>query len=307
MPKWIEVTLRVDGEAAEAATEVLNRYGYQGVSIEVEGIPPDTLDEGDAPPPGPLTLRAYLPDDGRSPEAMRQLIDALGYMNMMYPMPDPEFRTLDEQDWAEAWKTHYQPVRIGRHIMIRPLWIDLTLEPDDLEIALDPGMAFGTGTHPTTQLCLEALEDMVTPGLHMLDLGCGSGILAIGAAKLGAAHVWALDIDPIAVDVTAENAAQNGVGEKISAQEGSLESVLHSARRFDLLAANILAHVIKAMCEQGLGDVLRPGGKAVFSGIITEQAGDVEAALRRTGLEPARRRQQGDWVAIEALRPGTAD
>lgn len=307
MPKWIEVTLRVDGEAAEAATEVLNRYGYQGVSIEVEGIPPDTLDEGDAPPPGPLTLRAYLPDDGRSPEAMRQLIDALGYMNMMYPMPDPEFRTLDEQDWAEAWKTHYQPVRIGRHIMIRPLWIDLTLEPDDLEIALDPGMAFGTGTHPTTQLCLEALEDMVTPGVHMLDLGCGSGILAIGAAKLGAAHVWALDIDPIAVDVTAENAAQNGVGEKISAQEGSLESVLHSARRFDLLAANILAHVIKAMCEQGLGDVLRPGGKAVFSGIITEQAGDVEAALRRTGLEPARRRQQGDWVAIEALRPGTAD
>jgi len=307
VPKWIEVTLRVDGEAAEAATEVLNRYGYQGVSIEVEGIPPETLDEGDTPPPGPLTLRAYLPDDGRSPEAMRQLIDALGYMNMMYPMPDPEFRTLDEQDWAEAWKAHYQPVRIGRHIMIRPLWIDLALEPDDLEIALDPGMAFGTGTHPTTQLCLEALEDMVTPGLQMLDLGCGSGILAIGAAKLGAAHVWALDIDPIAVDVTAENAAQNGVAEKISAQEGSLESVLHSARRFDLLAANILAHVIKAMCEQGLGDVLRPGGKAVFSGIITEQADDIEAALRLTGLEPTRRRQQGDWVAIEAMRPGSND
>jgi ribosomal protein L11 methyltransferase len=303
MSKWIEVALRVDGEAAEAAAEILNRYGYQGVSIEVEGIPPDTLDDGETPPPGPLTLRAYLPDDERAPEAIRQLTDALGYMNMMYPMPAPEFHTVDEQDWAEAWKAHYQPVRIGRRLLIRPLWIDMDIAPGDLEIALDPGMAFGTGTHPTTQLCLEALEDLVTPGVSVLDLGCGSGILAIGAAKLGAAHIWALDIDPIAVKVTVENAAQNGVADFITAQEGSLETVLHSARRFDLLAANILARVIIGMCGEGLGQVLRPGGVAVFSGIIAEQADDVEAALRDTGLTPTRRRQLGDWIVIEALRP----
>jgi ribosomal protein L11 methyltransferase len=303
MSKWIEVALRVDGEAAEAAAEILNRYGYQGVSIEVEGIPPDTLDDGEAPPPGPLTLRAYLPDDERAPEAIRQLTDALGYMNMMYPMPAPEFHTVDEQDWAEAWKVHYQPVRIGRRLLIRPLWIDMDIAPADLEIALDPGMAFGTGTHPTTQLCLEALEDLVTPGVSVLDLGCGSGILAIGAAKLGAAHIWALDIDPIAVKVTVENAAQNGVADFITAQEGSLETVLHSARRFDLLAANILARVIIGMCGEGLGQVLRPGGVAVFSGIIAGQADDVEAALRDTGLTPTRRRQLGDWIVIEALRP----
>ena len=303
MPKWIEATLHVDGEAAEAAAEVFTRYGYQGISIEVEGIPPDTLDEGQAPPPGPLTLRAYLPEDDRAPEAIRQLTDALGYLNMMYPMPAPEFHTVDEEDWAEAWKAHYQPVRIGRHLLIRPRWIDMDLAPDDLEIALDPGMAFGTGTHPTTQLCLEALEDMVVPGVTVLDLGCGSGILAIGAAKLGAAHIWALDIDPIAVTVTAENAEQNGVGDRITAQEGSLASVITSARRFDVLAANIPAPVIIGMCGEGLGQTVRPGGKAVFSGIIAEQGDDVEAALRRTGLEPTRRRQIGDWIAIEAVRP----
>ena len=303
MPKWIEATLHVDGEAAEAAAEVFTRYGYQGISIEVEGIPPDTLDEGQAPPPGPLTLRAYLPEDDRAPEAIRQLTDALGYLNMMYPMPAPEFHTVDEEDWAEAWKAHYQPVRIGRHLLIRPRWIEMDLAPDDLEIALDPGMAFGTGTHPTTQLCLEALEDMVVPGVTVLDLGCGSGILAIGAAKLGAAHIWALDIDPIAVTVTAENAEQNGVGDRITSQEGSLASVITSARRFDVLAANILAPVIIGMCGEGLGQVVRPGGKAVFSGIIAEQGDDVEAALRRTGLEPTRRRQIGDWIAIEAVRP----
>ncbi len=302
MPTWIEVTLRVDGEAAEAAAEVLNRYGYQGVSIEVEGIPPDTLDEGQAPPPGLLTLRAYLPDDSRAPEAVRQLQDALSYMNMMYPMPEPEFRTVDEQDWAEAWKAHYQPVRIGQRLVIRPLWIDMELGPDDLEIALDPGMAFGTGTHPTTQLCLEALEDLIVPGVTVLDLGCGSGILAIGAAKLGAVHIQAVDIDPIAVKVTDENAAQNGVSAQITAEEGSLETVLQSGERYDVLAANILARVIIGMCEQGLGEVLKPGGKAVFSGIIDEQGDDVEAALRLAGLEPTRRRQQGDWIAIEATR-----
>ncbi|CAG0973543.1 partial Ribosomal protein L11 methyltransferase, partial [Anaerolineae bacterium] len=155
MPKWIEVTLSVDGEAAEATAELLNRYGYQGVAVEHEGIPPDKLDEDELPPPARLAVRAYIPDDERAPDVRRQLETALGHMNMMYPMPTPVYRIVEEDDWAEAWKVHYHPVRIGRRLLIRPLWVDLELSPDDLEIALDPGMAFGTGTHPTTQLCLE--------------------------------------------------------------------------------------------------------------------------------------------------------
>ncbi len=306
MAQWIEVSISVDGEAAEAAAELLNRYGYQGVAIEHEDIPPETLDDGDPVPDARLTVRAYLPADERAADLQAQLETGLRYLNMMYPMPQPVYTVIDEQDWAEAWKQHYHPVRIGRRVVIRPRWIEMDLSPDVVEIALDPGMAFGTGTHPTTQLCLEALEDLVVPGAQVLDLGTGSGILAVGAVKLGAAHVLALDNDPLAVGVAIENIAQNGTTERITVQEGSLETVITSARRFDLIVVNILARIIIAMCDQHLGDTVRPGGSAIFSGIIDNQADDVEAALRKTGLTPTRRRQQGDWVAIEAIRPNVS-
>jgi len=302
---WIEIALRVDGEAAEAVAELLQRYGHQGVAIEQEGIPPDQWDDGEAQPAQRLTIRAYLPDDERAEDAKLRLETALAHMSLMYHMPQPQYTIVKEDDWAEAWKTHYHPIRIGKRLFIRPLWVDAETAPDDLVIALDPGMAFGTGTHPTTQLCLEALEDSVQPGVKVLDLGCGSGILSIGAAKLGAAHILALDIDPIAVKVTQENSEQNGVADKITAQQGSLENVITSARRFDLVVVNILAKIIIAMCDQHLGDTVRPGGRALFSGIIEEQAADVESALRKTGLEPTEQRQEGDWVLIEARRPNT--
>ncbi len=302
MTNWIEIKLRVDGEAAEAVAELLQRYGHQGVSIEQDGIMPDSWDEGEVPPPEHLVVRAYLPDDDRAPAAKTQLEAALGHMNMMYPMPQPEYIIVKEEDWAEAWKSNYHPIRLGRNILIRPLWTEAKTQPGDIVLSLDPGMAFGTGTHPTTQLCLEALEDLVQPAMKVLDLGCGSGILAIAAAKLGALSVFGLDIDPIAVRVTDENAVQNDVGDKITAQQGSLENVITSSRRFDLIVVNILARIIIQMCGEGLGQTVRPGGLAIFSGIILEQADDVEAALRQTGLTPYKRRLQGDWVVIEARR-----
>jgi ribosomal protein L11 methyltransferase len=297
---WLEVALRVDGEAAEAAAELLQRYGYQGVALEQEGIEPDKLDDDEVPPAQWLILRAYVPLDAHVEERKAKLEAALGYMSLLYPMPTPAYRVVAESDWAEAWKAHYHPVRIGRRLLIRPLWIEVTPQSDDLVIALDPGMAFGTGTHPTTHLCLEALEDLVQPGAYILDLGCGSGILGIGALKLGATAVLGVDIDPIAVEVTRENAAQNGVGEAFTVAEGSLEMLLDTGGQFDLVVANILAKVIIAMCAQGLGRLVRPGGHAIFSGIIDVQADDVEVALRLTGLTPYHRRQMGDWVVIEA-------
>jgi len=303
MSKWIEVTLRVDGEAAEVTAELLQKYGYQGVAIEHEGIPPDKLDEDQIPPPTHLAVRAYIPEDSRADETKTRLEEALRYMNMMYPMPTPVYRVVQEEDWAEAWKVHYHPLRIGQRLVIRPLWTEVEMGADDVEVALDPGMAFGTGTHPTTQLCLEAVEALVTPGLKILDLGTGSAILAIAAAKLGATSVLALDIDPVAVEAAVKNVEQNGVSDKITVQEGTLVNVVTSARRFDMLLCNILARIIIQMCDEHLGDVIRPGGIGIFSGIILDQADDVEAALRKTGLEPYARRVQGDWVVIEARRP----
>lgn len=303
MSGWIEVSMSVDGEAAEAVAELLQRYGHQGVAVEQEGILPDIWDEDQPPPARRLTLRAYFPDDERAEETRQRLEMALGHMSLMYPMPQPAYKVVHEEDWAEAWKAHYHPVRIGRRLLIRPLWVEqVETEPDDIVIGLDPGMAFGTGTHPTTQLCLEALEDRMTPGLRVLDLGCGSGILAIAAARLGAADVLALDTDPIAIRATQENAAQNSAADKITAQVGSLESLITSARRFDLVVVNILARVIIEMCDQKLGQVVRPGGLAIFSGLIDTQIEEVEQALRKTGLEPYARRQQGDWMVVEARR-----
>ena len=303
MSRWIEVSLRVDGESAEALAELLSRYGHQGVSIEQAGIPPDTWDESEVPPPHELLLRAYIPDEEKLEQTKAELEAALGHMRLMYPMPQPTYQALDAEDWAEAWKAHYQPMRIGRRLLIRPRWIDVAIAPGEIEIALDPGMAFGTGTHPTTLLCLEALERLLEPAQDVIDLGSGSGILAIAAAKLGAGKVLALDIDPIAVAATADNARTNGVGGKISAECGSLASVLGGARRFDLAMVNILARVILQLAEQRLGEIIRPGGVAIFSGIIDTQADEVEAALRRAGLQPYARHQQGDWMLIEAKRP----
>lgn len=303
MTNWIEVTMRVDGESAEAVAEVLQRFGHQGVSVEQEGITPDIWDEGEVPPPQNLLVRAYFPDDNRADDTKKQLETALGHMNMMYPMPKPVYTIIKEEDWAEAWKVHYHPLRVGKNLLIRPLWIEVDPEPDDVIISLDPGMAFGTGTHPTTQLCLEALEDLTQPNHEIFDLGCGSGILSIAAAKLGAKQIVGLDIDPIAVKATLENAQANGVGDQIIAEEGSLEAVIQSGRQFDFIVVNILAKIILTMCENNLGDTVRPDGLAIFSGIIDTQVDEVEEALRKTGLEPYARRQQGDWFLIEAKRP----
>lgn len=308
--QWIEISLKTTGELAEAMVDILQRYGHQGVVIENEGFVA-TADywEDELPTHDHVSVKAYFPADEHALDKQQQIKDALRYMTMIVPMPEPEFRSLAEKDWATAWKAHYKPLRLGKHLYICPEWIDTStltdLTPKDILIRLDPGMAFGTGTHPSTQLCMIATEEhcSTTPALSVVDLGCGSGILSIAAAKLNAAHILALDIDYIAVQATVENAELNQVADKIQAQTGSLESLIHAARRFDLALVNILAKVIVAMCDEGLGSIVRPGGLAVFGGIIHDQVDDVETALRKTGLEPYRRRTMGDWVVIEARRP----
>jgi ribosomal protein L11 methyltransferase len=303
MPQWVEVSMRVDGEAAETIAQELQKWCHQGVAIEQADIEEGKWDDGDTPPVSALIVRGYFSNDNDAEEKRYQIERALGFYNMMLPMPKPEWKVVADEDWADAWKKHYHPVRLGKRILVRPLWVEVEPQEGDIMIALDPGMAFGTGTHPTTQLCLEALERQVSTSLDVLDLGCGSGILSIAAAKLGAGKVIAVDIDQLAVDATIENAEVNGVADKIHAYRGGLETVITSARRYDLVVVNILARIIIEMCDQHLGDTVRPGGKAIFSGIIAEQTEAVEAALVKTGLEPTGRFQQADWMVIEAKRP----
>jgi ribosomal protein L11 methyltransferase len=303
--QWIEVSLETGGEAAEVIADLMQQYGYQGVAIEQLGIEGDAWEEDLSSLPDSFIVRAYLPDDSEAAVRKKKLEDGLHYLRQISPdVPtEPNYEVVQEEDWAEAWKTHYRPLVVGNHFYIRPEWVEGKPDEGDIEIILDPGMAFGTGTHPSTQLCMIALEAQPTMPERVLDLGCGSGILAIGAAKRGATDIWALDTDGLAVKSTTDNARINGVLDVMTIQQGTLDNLLETRQDyFELILVNILAKIIIPMCDQGLGSIVKPGGTAIFSGIIDEQADDVEAALRRTGLIPYKRHAMADWVGIEARR-----
>jgi ribosomal protein L11 methyltransferase len=302
MSHWIEVTVHADGEAAEAVAEALRRYVHQGIAID-HALPEDGLWPDESPPAaGPLIVRAYFPANDHADTTQRQIEEALGHLNMIYPIPSPTFRTVFEEDWAEAWKQHYHPVRVGKRMVIKPAWAEAAIQPDDIVIEMDPGMAFGTGTHPSTQLCLQACEWFVKPGMCVLDLGTGSGILAIAAAKLQARRVIARDIDETAVRVAQENVVRNGVEKTVIVQRGSLEGLVTTDRRFDFVLVNILSKTIIEMCSHGLGFIMWPGCRLVAAGIIQSQADETIAALDKAGLRLLGQEMAGDWVMLITQR-----
>ena len=206
-------------------------------------------------------------------------------------------REIAEEDWAHGWKEHFHPLRIGR-VVIKPSWRGWDEQPDELVIELDPGMAFGTGLHPTTKLMIEALQERVKPGMQVLDLGTGSGILAIPAAMLGA-EVTGLDVSEVAVQVARDNVAANGLTDHISMEQGSIEGA--AGQQFDLILANITASVLIDLAEK-LVDALRPGAELLASGIIDERVEQVRAAFRDAGLQIAGGKQDGDWWLVVARR-----
>lgn len=291
--EWLEISVCVDGEAAEAVSELFNGYGRGGAVVEhrvAGGLGAhDDVDE--------MRVKTYIPaEDG----VLKQRIEeALWHLGQLYPIPDPEFTVLGEADWAEAWKAHYGVLHVGQRTAIVPAWQSYDPAPGEVIIVLDPGMAFGTGTHPTTRLCLAALEELILPGMRVLDLGTGSGILSIAAAKHGAASVHAVDIDPIAVASARENVSANGVDGVICVENGSLEQ---AQATYDLVLVNILYSVILDLLDRGLADVLRPNGIVVASGVIDDQEVDIVDALAAHGIEVAERRRERDWVALVGRR-----
>jgi len=303
-PIWLEISLTVDGELAEAVAEVLARYIPSGVVIESTAVYAGPEDEnGQAV--GPLRVCGYLPMDEKLEETRQKIEEGLWYLGRITPLPAPIFKPFEEVNWVDAWKQHYHPIPVGEGLMIVPAWLELETG-DRLPIRIDPGMAFGTGTHPTTQLCLalaEAYFQQAGSPLHVLDIGCGSGILAVAALKLGAQNALGVDIDPLAMEASRQNAALNDVDKGLELGVGSIAEVRQgnfSVQQGELVFANILAPVLIRLLDEGLGELVAPGGWLVLSGILADQSPAVEDALSQHGMKLLERRRSGDWVALAA-------
>lgn len=303
---WLELSVVADVEAVEAVSEILGRVAPGGSSVEpafelvAEGL------EARVDPTRPATVRAYVParDRAIAEAAVVEAMEALGHLQAfgLRPIGELTTRLVHEADWAEAWKRHFPVLRLGRRLVIRPTWRRHRAALDDVVLALDPGMAFGTGLHPTTRLCLAAIEALadrgVLAGRRVLDVGCGSGILAIAAARLGAAEVLGVDTDPIAIEATAANAGRNGVTDRVLARLGSLPA---AGGPREVVLANLIASLLVTLAGP-LRDELLPGGTLLASGIFVDREPEVRAALGGHGLAVCDRSAEGDWVALEAVR-----
>lgn len=296
--RWLELSVRAHQEAAETVAALLHKWGEGGVAI-FQDHEQETVDHDPRPVGAWLTLTTYVPDTAALAARRDGLEKDLWHLHAFHGDLVGELATqwVAEEDWANAWKQFYTVLHVGERLVIKPRWQDYDPAPDETVIALDPGMAFGTGTHPTTQLCLEALEKLPVGGNSVLDVGTGSGILAIAAASLGAAHVDALDTDPVAVSAARDNVAQAELSDSISVREGTLPLSDHSPA-YDIVLANITAQTLITMAPE-LQRVIAPQGRLLASGIIVEKADQVLTTFETEGLMLLDRREAGDWVLLK--------
>lgn len=312
---WVEIKVHTTTAGADLVSEQLMQEGAAGTMVEDradvpdpdkpngfwEMIDPEMIERM----PEDVVVHAWFEPDQRYADRMRALRDRLAQWREMelgiaLGSLDVETQDVKEEDWAEVWKRFYKPFRAGKTLVVKPTWEQYEAQEGDRIIEIDPGMAFGSGTHETTSMCLEILEDYLTPGARVIDVGTGSGILAIGAALLGAREVLAIDIDPVAVRVAKENVAHNNLEKVVSCVQGNL--LEQRAERCDLCVANIIADVICGFAAP-LKEHIAPGGLFVCSGIIREREQDVLEALRQAGYALVEERGKGEWVAMIARRP----
>ena len=303
--RWIEIKITTDGELAEALAEVLGRFVINGVVVEtVTEFNPATQENE---PTGEITVAGYLPVDESLEAKRRKLEEALWHLGQISPLPPAKYTPIKAKDWMEAWKVHYHPVKIGERLLIMPAWKDV--DPDETRhvVRINPAMAFGTGTHPTTQLCLRLLERHLTPGQPVIDVGCGSGILSIAAWRIGAGPILAVDIDGQAVTSTLENAALNAIPTAVlETGKGSVEEILtgrFTLKEAPLVLVNILAPIIIRLFENGLGDLVSKDGRLLLSGILVEQEPDVLQVAKESDFVLIERLADKDWVSLALKKP----
>lgn len=305
---WQEITIQVSPEAEEAVSGILYETGVKGVSVEDDTLLEeanrmtnewDVLDEEVAQRYRRNTalIKAYYPPDCSLEDVKQRILEGVERAKEYLDIPVFEIMSADvaEEDWENNWKQYYKPVPVGKRILIKPLWETLQKTERNVIIELDPGMAFGTGTHETTRMCLELLEKYVSPQKKVLDVGCGSGILSIGAAKLGAAETFAVDIDANAVRIAKENAQVNHVKNEIEVVCGDLTDKVQGT--YDIVVANIIADAIIKL-SSSIGQFLKEDGIYITSGIILNRLEDVETALRENGFQIYEILREGDWAAL---------
>lgn len=303
--KWMEITVRVSREDMDAVSCIFDCIGTGGVVIEDPALIYNVVSQGNnetvamditVNPEDPPLIKGYLPADGKIRERLEELRGALGSINPSYPA-GLCIVEMEDSNWLERWRDFYHPVRVGKSLLVRPTWEAAGEAPGLLVIEMDPGMAFGCGTHPTTTMCMTLLEDAVRGGEAVLDVGTGSGILAIAAARLGASRVLAMDFDGVAVGTARENVTQNGLQDRIDVREGNLLDGVDMPA--DIVVANIVADIILMLLPRAY-TLLKPGGRFITSGIISHRREEMDRALTQSGLTIIKTLNEGEWTAFMA-------
>lgn len=297
---WVEISCQVPSELADMVSEFLTTLSGSGVCIENRHV--DAFSPGEIPEMPTVCIRSYFPSGADREEAVIAIQEFLESLAREFPgtvIPSPEVTTVADEDWSTSWKANFKPLRIGRRLLIIPSWEEAHICDDDIVLRIDPGMAFGTGGHETTRLCLELLESIMDSAPLMgspsvLDLGTGSGILAMAAVQLGAGRVCAVDIDPLAVEVARENLGLNGLLDQVECSTTPLESLTGS---FDIILANILAEELVRLAVP-ICDRLLPGGHLILSGILAEKEQLVQCGFSDRPVTFQGVRSEGEWVAL---------
>ena len=302
---WVEISVEGDTESTEAICEIFQKYGTSGISIEELKaseefrVGPQSMISNK-----PVLIKAYIPDDSHSNTLKQKIYSDIDYLSMIRPIKKLGETIIEEIDWAENWKQFFHPNKIGDNIVIVPTWEEYKAQNAEIVIKLDPGMAFGTGLHPTTQLCLSQAEKLIGNHNIVLDFGIGSGILSIALAQLGAKKIVGIDIDPVAVKIASNNIDLNNVSNivKVAENASPLDAIellggKHKEKVFDLILANVTTNVLIDKCTEFL-EVLDMGGILIGSGILQEQITEITYFFMDNGFRLIDIVSDGDWRAI---------